>query len=103
MRYEDEQAYFERQWERNQRAQREDLAALSGANDPAMRDPVSVVWLARVTATSAVREHLIATHDAARREDARLRRLGRVWERYTLARLRGKYMLAVGRVFGRAA
>ena len=40
---------------------------------------------------------------AARREDARLRRLGRVWERYTLARLRGKYMLTVGRVFGRAA
>lgn len=146
MRYEDEQAYFERQWECDQRAQREDLAALSGANDPAMRDPVSVVWLARVTATSAVREHLIATYDAARdaalepyadelarvnwafydargagvtmaearatnrridaatlpvaaaaeaREDARLRRLGRVWERYALARLRGKYLLAL--------
>ena len=146
MRYEDEQAYFERQWECDQRAQREDLAALSGANDPAMRDPVSVVWLARVTATSAVHEHLIATYDAARdaalepyadelarvnwafydaraagvtmaearatnrridaatlpvaaaaeaREDARLRRLGRVWERYALARLRGKYLLAL--------
>jgi len=154
MRYEDEQAYFERQWERNQRDQREDLAALSGANDAPLRNPASVEWLARVTATSAVREHLIATHDAARdaalepyadelarvnwafydargagvtlasaratnrridaatlpvaaaaeaREDARLRRLGRVWERYALARLRGKYMLTVGRVFGRAA
>ena len=146
MRYEDEQAYFERQWERNQRDQREDLAALSGANDPAMRDPVSVVWLARVTATSRTREHLIATHDAARdaalepyadelarvnwafydargagvtlpaaretnrridaatlpvaaaaeaRENARLAHLGRVWERYALARLRGKYLLAL--------
>lgn len=146
MRYEDEQAYFERQRERNQRDQREARAWASGAYDAPLRSPASVEWLARVTATSAVREHLIATHDAARdaalepyadelarvnwafydargagvtlpaaretnrridaatlpvaaaaeaREDARLRRLGRVWERYALARLRGKYMLAL--------
>lgn len=144
----DEMERTEREWERNQRDQREDLAALHGAYDAPLRNPASVEWLARVTATSAVREHLIATHDAARdaaldalgladelsrvnwafydargagvtlpaaretnrridaatlpvaaaaeaREDAQLRRLGRVWERYALARLRGKYMLAL--------
>jgi len=105
MRYEDEQAYFERQWERNQRDQREDLAALHGVYDAPLRNPASVEWLARVTATSAVRDHLIATHDAATLPvaDARLRRIAVACERYTLARLRGKYMLTVGRVFGRAA
>ena len=154
MRHESDYDRADRVNEAYRRYVADERADLHGANDAPMRNPASVEWLARVTATSAVREHLIATHDAARdaalepyadelarvnwafydargagvtlpaaretnrridaatlpvaaaaeaREDARLRRLGRVWERYALARLRGKYMLTVGRVFGRAA
>ena len=153
MRHESDYDRADRVNEAYRRYVADERADLHGANDAPLRNPASVEWLARVTATSAVHEHLIATHDAARsaalepyadelavnwafydarvagvtlaaaretnrridaatlpvaaaaaaREDARLAHLGRVWERYALARLRGKYMLTVGRVFGRAA